>query len=135
MKQTASPSSSPPRVPPPRIDVDDPSLFRKRVGNQEVLSQLTRIYYDLVSQLSKEFGGTSIPAPSLPTPSPILHSFNSHFSQLISSGHQDWSLEVLYVHPFCDLPIETAFMNTGHLHGKIHVSPVVVMVCSVELED
>ena len=23
----ASPSSSPPRVPPPRIDVDDPSLF------------------------------------------------------------------------------------------------------------
>ena len=41
----------------------------------------------------------------------------------------------LYVHPFCNLPIQTAFMNTSHLHGKVHVSPIVVMVCSVELED
>ena len=49
----------------------------------------------------------STTALSLPTPSPILHSVYSYSSQLISSVHQDWSLEVLYVHPFCDLPIQT----------------------------
>ena len=77
----------------------------------------------------------SITALSLPTPSPVLHSVYSYSSQLISSVHQDLSVEVFNVHPFRHLPVEAACVSTCHLHSEVHIVPAVVMMKRMQLEN
>ena len=77
----------------------------------------------------------STTALSLPTPSPILHSVYSYSSQLISSVHQDLSVEVFNVHPFRHLPVEAACVSACHLHCEVHIVPAVVMVKRMQLEN
>ena len=71
----------------------------------------------------------------MPTPSPILHSIYSHTSQLVSSVHQDLSLEVFNIHPFRHLPVEAACVCACHLHCEVHIVPAVVMVKRMQFEN
>ena len=71
----------------------------------------------------------------MPTPSPVLHSIYSHTSQLVSSVHQDLSLEVFNIHPFRHLPVEAACVSACHLHCEVHIPSAVVMMKRMEFEN
>ena len=62
------------------------------------------------------------------SPSPILHSFYSDSSHLISSVHQDWTLETGYLDSFHCLAIQGLLVAASHLHAVVDVHPPLVVV-------
>ena len=73
-------------------------------------------------------GGPPSSYPLIPSPSPILHSLQSHSTHLIPSVHQNLSLKVFNIHSSCHLSVQAACVKTSNFHSKIHILPAIVMM-------